>query len=151
MPKSRFSAIVSLLLVFLSGALVGAVTHRLYTVSTVRTEDGRTVAGPAPREDPEVIRKRILADMRQRLTLDDEQVTKLNGIYDETRKRFDELHQKANSETRALWENQTTQIRALLRPEQEQKYESYRREREEERKRRKKFDQKGPPGPPPSH
>jgi len=137
--------------VFLSGALVGAVTHRLYTVSTVRTEDGRPNAGPPQREDPEVIRKRILADMRQRLTLDDQQVTQLNGIYDETRKRFDELHQKANSETRALWDNQTTQIRALLKPDQLEKYESLRREREEERKRRKKFDQKGPQGPPPSH
>jgi len=150
MPKSRLSAIVSLVLVFLSGALIGAVTHRLYTVSTVRTEDGRPTVGPPPREDPEVVRKRILADMRQRLTLDDQQVGKLNDIYDDTRKRFDELHQKANSETRALWDGQTNQIRALLRPDQAEKYDVYRREREEERKRRKKFDQKGPPGPPPS-
>ncbi len=154
MPKSKLSAIISLLLVFLSGVLVGGVSYRLYTVSTVSTET-RPSGSPPPREDPEVVRTRIVNDMRDRLGLDADQVHKLNKIYDQTRAQFDELHRKANSETRQLWDEQTASIKAILRPDQLPKYEELRRQRDEERKKRRRmdqkggFDQKGPPRMPP--
>jgi len=149
MPKSKLSALLSLILVFLSGSLVGAVGYRMYTVSTV-VNPASPAGAPPPREDPEVLRKRIVSDMQQRLTLDAKQVQDLNQVYDQTRQKFDELHKRANSETRALWDEQTNRIRGLLRPDQLPKYEELRRQRDEERKKRKRFDQKGPqPGPPP--
>jgi hypothetical protein len=136
MPKSRLSAIVSLLLVFLSGVLVGVVAHRLYTVNTV------TAVRPS-RPDPEEIRKHLVAEMRDKVKLDDQQVAELNRIYDDTRQEFDKLHQKANGETRALWESQTEKIKAILRPDQIPLYEQLRLQREQERKRR---HQQGSPG-----
>ena len=142
MPKSKLSAIVSLLLVFLSGVLVGGVSYRLYTVSTVSTEN-RAAGAPPPREDPEVVRTRIVHDMRDRLGLDEDQVKKLNKIYDDTRVHFDELHSHANSETRKLWDEQTNSIKAILRPDQLPKYEELRRQRDEERRKRRRMDQKG--------
>jgi len=148
MLKSRSSALVSLALVFLSGSLIGALSYRLYSLSTAVQPASRTGNLP-PREDPETIRKRIVSDMQQRLLLDEKQVVQLNGIYDETRRQFDELHKKANSETRALWDDQTNRIRAILRPDQLAKYEELRKQREEERKKRKRMDQNGPPLLPP--
>jgi Spy/CpxP family protein refolding chaperone len=147
MLKTRRSALFSLILVFLSGSLIGALSYRLYSVSTV-AEPASRIGSPPPREDPEVVRKRIVSDMQQRLTLDEKQVVQLNAIYDDTRRQFDELHQKANSETRALWDEQTNRIRAILRPDQLTKYEELRRQREEERKKRKR-EQKGAPPPSP--
>ena len=37
MPKSKLSAVLSLLLVFLSGAVLGAVAYRLYSISSVQS------------------------------------------------------------------------------------------------------------------
>jgi hypothetical protein len=150
MLKSKFSAAVSLLLVFLSGALIGAVGYRLYTVKAV-SSTASTAAQKAP-PDPEEVRKRLVADMRTRLSLDEKQVVQLVKIYADTRQQFDELHKRANSETRSLWENQTTQIRGILNKEQLAKWEQWRAEPEAERKRnRQRFEQNGPrdggPGP----
>ena len=47
MPKSRFSALLSLLLVFLSGALVGGFAHKLYSTTV-------TAGAPTRRLTPEV-------------------------------------------------------------------------------------------------
>jgi hypothetical protein len=65
MLKSRFSALITLLLVFLSGVLVGGLAYRLYNVSVV------TVApSNAKKPDPEDARRHIVADMRDHLKLD---------------------------------------------------------------------------------
>lgn len=60
MLRTKVSALLSLLLVFGSGILVGAVAYRLYMVRTV------TTAQPAPRPSPEEVRKHIIADMREK-------------------------------------------------------------------------------------
>jgi hypothetical protein len=135
---------MTILVVFLSGVLVGVVGHRLYTVKTVT---GVSASRP-PRPSPEEIRKHLISEMRERVKLDEQQVAKLNGIYDETRREFDELHKKANAETRSLWDNQTEKIKAILRPDQLPLYEQLRRQREEERRRR-RAQGEPPPGPPP--
>lgn len=144
MPKSRLSALLSLLLVFGSGVLVGVVGHRLYTVSAA------SGAPRPPRPDPEEIRRRLVAEMREKVKLDDQQVVQLNSIYDETRQEFDKLHKAWNGESRALWDKQNAKIRAMLRPDQISAYEQLRAQREEERKRRRaKGLEPRPPGRPP--
>lgn len=127
MPKSRLSALASLLLVFCSGILVGAVGHRLYMVNS-------TSARPA-RPDPEEVRRRIVAEMRDRVKLDDQQTAQLNRIYDQTRQKFDELHKKGSEESRAIWDQQKEAIKAMLRPDQVTVYEQYQKERDEQHKR----------------
>lgn len=130
MPKNKFSALASLLLVFCSGILVGIVGHRLYMVNSVSTAPARP-----PRPDPEEVRRRIVAEMRDRVKLDDQQTAKLNQIYDETRQKFDELHKKGSQESRAIWDDQKQQIKAMLRPDQMPLYEQLQKERDEQHKR----------------
>jgi hypothetical protein len=156
MQKSKLAAVLSLVLVFLSGGLVGVVGYRLYMVKSV-SSSGLPAAQTRRPPDPEEVRKHLIAEMRDRVKLDDAQTQKLNVIYDETRQAFDALHKKANSETRALWENQTERIKAMLRPDQIPLYEQLRTERETERKRHHDREGgrgpggRGPGGPPPSN
>jgi hypothetical protein len=132
MPKSKLSALASLLLVFCSGILVGVVGHRLYMVSTVSS----TTAPPRQtKQDPEEVRRHIVAEMRDRVKLDDQQTAQLNHIYDTTRQKFDELHKKGSQESRALWDEQKAEIKAMLRPDQVSLYEQYQKERDEQHKR----------------
>lgn len=127
MPKSKWSALVSLLLVFCSGALVGAVANRLYMVNTVRTAP--------PRLSPEEARKRQVTEMHDRVKLDDHQVELLNQIYDRTRQRFDDLHKQGSQQSRAIWDEQKDEIRAMLRPDQVPLYDQYQKERDEQHRR----------------
>jgi len=142
MPKTKLSALLSLLLVFASGILVGAVAYRLYMVRTV------AMAPPSPRPSPEEVRRRIVAEMRDRVKLDDQQVQQLNLIYDRTRQEFDALHMKGSQESRAIWDRQKDQIQAMLRPEQVPLYEQYQKERDEAHRRRQAAGKGGPPPPP---
>lgn len=128
MPKTRFSALLSLLLVFASGILVGVVGHRLFMVKSVSS------ARP-PRPDPEERRRHLVSEMRDRVKLDNQQVQQLNTIYDQTRQKFDELHKRGSEESRAIWERQKESIKAILRPEQVPLYEQYQKERDEQHKR----------------
>jgi hypothetical protein len=140
MMKNRSSALASLLLVFCSGILVGVVGHRLYMVNTVATAP----TPRPPRPDPEEVRKHIVAEMRDRVKLDDQQTAKLNEIYDQTRQKFDELHKKGSQESRAIWEEQKEEIKAILRPDQVPVYEQYQKERDEQhRKDRERRQQEG--------
>jgi hypothetical protein len=133
MPKNKTSALLSLMLVFLSGTLVGAVSYRLYMVNTVSS----TSPGSRPsKPDPEEIRKRRVTEMREKIKLDDDQVAKLNIIYDHTRQQFHALKKKGDEEGHSIWENQKEAVRAILNPEQQPLYEQYQKDQDEQRKRR---------------
>ncbi len=127
MLKSRLSAFLSLLLVFLSGGVVGAFAYRMYNT---------TVVAGTRRPDPEEVRKRLVTEMRDRVKLDDRQVAQVEKIYDQTREQFNLLNQKRNAESHALWETQTGQIKALLRPDQVPLFDILHAEHEQARKRR---------------
>jgi len=128
------------MLVFLSGALVGAVSHRLYMVGTVR--GGGPPAAHQPKLDPEEVRKRRINEMRDKVKLDDDQVAKLNVIYDHTRQQFHALKKKGDEEGHAIWENQKDAVRAILKPEQLPLYEQFQKEQDEQRKRRQQAEAK---------
>lgn len=145
MPKSRASAAVSLLLVFVSGTLVGVLAHRAYVT---------TAAGPAspnlqrPRRDPADFRKHFVEAMQQRLKLDAGQVARLNGIMDGVEVQFREVREKWNTENQAIQKGMVEQVNAMLSPEQQSLYAEFRAERERERQKRMQ-DRRGPGGPPP--
>ncbi len=124
MGRSRISIVLYLALVFLSGVVVGAVGHRLYTMQTVS-------AAKARHPSPEEYRRRYLQEMQTRLKLTEEQVRKIDAVLDETRDRF-------RAEVRAMQEDQARRVRAILNPEQQEEYEKMRRERDERRKRSQK-------------
>jgi hypothetical protein len=141
MQKSRLAAFLSLMLVFLSGAVLGVFVYRLYTQRTVGTE----VARPSPprRPDPEQVRKRNLDEMRDVLGLDERQLADLKLIYDETQAAFDKIQKHRQNEVREVWDAQVLKIKKILRPEQIPLYDQLREKHDRERKERRK--QMGPP------
>ena len=125
MPKSRTSAVLYLFLVFLSGALVGTFSYRLYSMKTV-------TAGniPPPRPTPEEARRHYVQDLSSRTKMDADQLQKLNQILNETRASFDQLHAMLRSESQAIQNHQVEEINAMLRPDQKDAYAAFRADRE---------------------
>ena len=119
MKPARISTILYLLLVFLSGCLVGFVGSRLYTAKT-------TIAAP-PRKSPEEFRKHFVEELRGRLKLDAQQVVSLNRVLEETRQHYRESAKTIQDET-------VREIHALLRELQRTEYDKWRAEREKRRK-----------------
>ena len=136
MLKSKSSALLSLLLVFLSGELVGGFAYRLYSVSGVAAPTN------GKRLDPEEVRKHVVADMRERLKLDEGQVNQLQQILDQTRDQFHQIHDKMNAEGQAIRNNQAERIKAMLRDDQQPLFDQWRAERERERKQHKEGEKK---------
>jgi len=131
MPKSRLSAALSLLLVFLSGGVLGAFTYRLYS--------------PNRRLTPEEWRKKYVSDLAGAVKLDAQQVAALNAVLDRTRGDVEKLagkmkldhdavDEKWHPDREAMHRQQVESVKALLRPNQLPLYEAYRAERERQRK-----------------
>jgi hypothetical protein len=139
MPKSRFSAAVYLALVFLSGALVGGLSYRLYAVNTVNAT--LTTTAP-PRPSPEEMRRRYIDSIRAKVKLDDQQVQQLNQILDQTRVQFDEVRNKMRAEGQAINTRQVEMISAILRDDQKPLYAQFRSEREKIRQQMREKQQK---------
>jgi len=128
MKLSRAAIAAYIVLVFLCGAVLGAFSFRLYTVSTVSAKS------PQVSPNPEQFRRNYLATMRSRLTLSDDQVTRLNLILDDTRARIREVHDRSQPEVQEIRKEQTDKIRALLSPGQRSTYEEMLKQREQRQK-----------------
>lgn len=124
MPKSRFSAAIYLSLVFLSGALVGGLSYRLYAVNSVSAITG------SPRPSPEEARKRYIDSIRAKVKLDEQQVEQVNQILDQTRSQFEQVRGKMHAEGQAIQNRQLEEITAILRDDQKPLYAEFRAERE---------------------
>jgi len=132
--KRTLSTAFYILLVFLSGAVVGAFAHRLYMVNTVVSAK------------PDEVRHHILDEMRTRLSLSEEQVKQLNAIMDSTKARYHEVKERwdkqskqaAQPELKAITEDQAGKIRAILSEPQRIEYEKYRAERQKRREQQRK-------------
>jgi hypothetical protein len=121
MPRTRYSAALYLILVFASGILVGVVSHRLYVTSTV--------TATAPPRTMDEVRKKYLAEMRARVGVDDRQLTSVNGILDDTKRKFDDLARNEKPLHDAISKEQVDSISALLTPPQKIAYDKWREER----------------------
>jgi hypothetical protein len=124
MPKSRLSAAIYLSLVFLSGALVGGLSYRLYAVSSVSAITG------SPRANPEEARRRYMDSLRAKVKLDEQQVEQVNRILDQTRAQFEQVRSKMHAEGQAIQNRQVEEINAILRDDQKPLYSAFRAERE---------------------
>ena len=145
MPKFGLSAVLSALLMFFSGAVLGAFSYRLYSISPVQS--GKGPGAPPKKMSPDEFRKRYVSDLAVAVKLDDQQIVALNGVLDRTREEFDKLNDKVRPERDALNEkwrpdreaiqnHQVESINGLLRPDQRPLYETFRAERERQRKMR---------------
>lgn len=126
MRRSNLSLVLSLLLVFASGAVVGALGHRYYSLNTV-------VAKGVPKS-PEEYRKEYMAEMQSRLKLDSSQEHKLAQILDDTREKFRLHREKTRPEMKAIQDEQVARINDMLSPAQQTEYARMRKERDDKRK-----------------
>src|SRR4051812_49100389 len=100
MNKSKLSALMSLILVFLSGGVLGAFAYRLYTAAPVQSTGNP--GAPSPRPSPEEVRRKVVSEMTSKLKLDDAQAKQLNAIMDQTHEAFEQLRLKSKPEWDAL-------------------------------------------------
>ena len=114
MKLSRLATILYGLLVFLSGAVVGGMVYRLYTVTAVSAGEAR----PSPDE----WRKKYNAEMQSRLNLSQEQMLKLNIYLDETRSLVREAQAKVKPEIEQIKREQREKIKAMLNDTQKAEY-----------------------------
>ena len=142
MPKLGLSAVLSALLMFFSGAVLGAFSYRLYSISPVQS--GKEPGAPPRKLSPEEFRKRYVSDLARAVKLDPQQVTALNGVLDRTRDEFDKLNDKVKADREALNEkwrpdreaihnHQVESINGVLRPDQRPLFETFRAARERQR------------------
>jgi hypothetical protein len=124
MPKSKISAVVYLGLVFLSGALVGSLSYRLYAMNTVSASSG------LPKASPEEFRRHYIEGMRAKVNLDDKQIEQVNQILDETRAQFDQMRAKMRADGEAIQNQQVAKITTILSEDQKPNYAAFRAERE---------------------
>lgn len=136
MNVSRKSIALYVGLVFVSGGVLGVFGDRLYTVTTVTKAKNAKLS-------PEEYRLRYIGFMQKRLSLTEPQVAKLGLIFDETRTRMNEIHERAVPEQQEIQKEQTEKTRELLTPAQQAEYEIMLKERREKMK---KSGPRGGPG-----
>ena len=125
MLRSKWSAVFYLVLVFISGALVGGFSYRLYSVNTV-TATRRT--------DPDEWRKHYMDEFRSYVHIDADQEAQINQILDETRADFKQIRAREKKEYQASQDQNIAKIFSLLRPDQRPLYAKLRAIREARRR-----------------
>jgi hypothetical protein len=110
-----------LFLVFVSGAVVGALGYRMYSPPA---------ASSSQRMSPEQWRKQYLDELQSHVNLTPEQMQKANAILDETDARFNKARDQHHQAIDQIREDHRAKLRALLTPEQLPKYEQFRTERD---------------------
>src|SRR5579871_4843849 len=115
----NFPIAAYLFLVFISGAVVGALGYRMYSPPSARSEH---------RVNPEQWRKQYLDELTARVGLTPDQVTKVNAILDETDTRFNQAREQHHQAIEQIKEDHRSKLRALMTPEQLVKYEQFRAE-----------------------
>ena len=102
--------------VFALGCATGALLDSAYRI---RAGAARNEAR-AGRRDPDHMFER----MRRDLSLDDQQATEVRKILDETRNEYRTLRSEARPRFDAIRQSARTRIRALLTPEQQQRFDT---------------------------
>jgi Spy/CpxP family protein refolding chaperone len=122
MLRTRSSAILSLILVFASGMLVGVAAYRLYVTTTAS-------ANATPRTMAEY-RRRFFVEMKEKVGVRDEQIAPITKVLDEAKQRFDELHAKEKPLHDQIQQEHVEAMKALLDDKQKIAYDKWRIERE---------------------
>lgn len=129
MKKSSLSIAAYLALVFVSGLLVGILSHQLYTARTVNASAART---------PDDVRRQFINEMQTRVGIRSDQLPQLNAVLDVSRAKYQHMRAKIDPEVRDIREEQARSIKAFLTTDQIAKYNQLLEEKERERLAREK-------------
>lgn len=130
----RRNAFLYLTLVFGSGVLVGAVSHRLYQTTSVN-------ANTTPPRSMEDFRTRYFEQMRK-WGVNDQQIDHIREILDDAKDKYDALQAKEKPIRDQIQKEQIEAVRAVLNDEQRTNYDQWRAEREKSRARSRAAHQK---------
>jgi hypothetical protein len=127
MRRSNLTTLLYLLLVLLSGAVLGVFGYRVYI-----TKVNAATAGPGPgRHNHAEFRQHYINEMRSRLHLTDAQVTELQQIMDATDQQFRQMRRSIDAGHRQ-------KVLAMLDANQKAEYTKMIEERERRRRQHQK-------------
>lgn len=123
----KWKAIIGVILVFVLGAAAGSiVTHK---VCQRRMES--IVSG-----GPHAVRKIMLERMNRELKLDDNQRAQLEAIFTETHDQIRAAKKQVEPQIDSILDRAEDKVRAMLRPDQRERFEKFVIERKERTKKR---------------
>lgn len=120
--KTRLKLLLAVLAVFALGCVTGAALDSAYRLQA-RSDHG----GAGHDKDD------FFESMRHNLNLNNEQATQIRAIVDETRTEYRQLRAEVRPRYDAIREKGRGRIRALLTPEQQQKFDAMLAERDARR------------------
>lgn len=112
MKRNQWAAAILSLLLFLSGAAVGALGHRYYTSRTVQAS---TVA--------ETFRAHYIEDMRTKVGVTDAQLKQIESILDDTKAKYKVVRDQFRPQMLAIKNEQIARVKGVLTPAQIPVYE----------------------------
>ena len=122
----NYKAVIGILLVFMLGAASGAIiTHMVHRSRQAAFLHG----GPAAREEV------IIKVLTRKLALDPQQQEQVKTIIHENHAAMQEVRRKSHPQIEAILEQGQKGINAILRPDQQEKFQKIIAERKEQRRR----------------
>ncbi|ERR1700722_1611892 len=124
--KGRREAAVLVFIVFLLGVLLGGVGNHLWGSRVWGNSTGRF--GPPPTRD------QVLANFTRQLELTPDQEKQLGDILDDSRSKFRSLDKSLDPQRMQIRDQSRAQMRALLTPEQQPKFDAFLAQQDLQRK-----------------
>ena len=128
--KARREAAMLVFIVFLLGALLGGVGGHLWDERVLGQQLGQQ---PAPSK-AKPSRDQVVANLTRELQLTSDQQKQLGSVIDDTRSKWQTLYAPLDAPREQIRQEGRANIRAILTPEQQLKYEDFMRRLDEQRK-----------------
>lgn len=112
MKRNQWAAAFLSLLLFASGAVVGALGHRYYTSTIVQAHS-----------TAEAFRSHYLNDMKTKVGVSDAQLRQIEAILDDTKAKYKVVRDEFRPQMVAIKNEQIARVKAILTPEQVPVYE----------------------------
>lgn len=122
MRRLNLLLVLNLGLIFLSGLVVGGFGYRVFF--------GNCAKKAAVHKTADEVRKEYVASLKKAVGLEPDQASKIDQILINTRAEYLEIHKRIEPDVKALHERQIAQMRAVLTPAQQVKFDQWRNERE---------------------
>lgn len=129
MNSNKLKAAWLALLLFATGAAVGALGHRYYAATAVSAKSA------------EDFRHKYVSEMQTKLNLTEGQVNQLQVILDETKAKVKAVRETYHPQMVKIKDEQLARVKSILSPEQAKQYEGIVAEREQHAKEQERRDQ----------